>query len=316
MKRNSNMNTLAFDPATLLRTKVRRKSGGEVPAQRIIGFVETLPRAILAREFRETLAALTERFSPVTFDDGVLVQKLAALILEVSTCLPEDVVGRGDPNGPTERRRALESSVEGYPAAIAEFTEYIEGVAKAIETLKPGIDMSEWRRTNSPGANSTLTNVEEEIMAKKKEQEKANANQDPLRGKRMPFVDFTTTEAFNKARATFGLPLEMPEPITPAEDDTASLVIEETLARLTEEKAVEVIEIGVMKEEFAEDEEELRSLRSRPVEKEELTPAQTDSINKYRKARESEISQIESTLLERLTARRKNFSASSGAAAT
>jgi hypothetical protein len=132
----------------------------------------------------------------------------------------------------------------------------------------------------------------------------------------MPFVDFTTTEAFNKARATFGLPLEMPEPITPAEDDTASLVIEETLARLTEEKAVEVIEIGVMKEEFAEDEEELRSLRSRPVEKEELTPAQTDSINKYRKAWESEISQIESTLLQRSMARRKNFSASSGAAAT
>lgn len=314
MQRNNNTYEYGFAPEMLLKTKVRCSPAGSDPEERIIGFVETLPPAITAREFRETVRVIEERFSPDTYDDSTLVLRMAALILQ-RAYVPAAVVGAGCAYGRTEMLKTLPTESAMLKLNIYRFKEAHAGILSALETLRPDIDLTKWRKTLAPWIEGWLDKIEKKRIAEKEEEEKSKEPWKELMRKHGLPSDYIIGDEFKQHAVKDGVGPKIPEPSTPASLQTGVLDYETTLTLLTAEEARLAATLKKLTDDRAVCEEELQNVRNLPDEKEELTKEQADSIEKYRKALESEIRLIEGTLSEHAAARRKDSLGSREAAA-
>lgn len=313
MKQNNNMNTLAFAPAMLLRTRVRRSPGGSVPAERTIGIVETLPRAITAREYRETVGVLEERFHPFTYDDAVLILRMAKFILTARFYVPAENIGPGDPHGPAADMRKSGKLIAKMEFLIWESSRLQEFLEKAIETLKPGIDMVNWYRRTETARLTCLDEVKNKLIVENNGILEPKENWEQIVHELGPPNISEEFERLGRRDPSGFFPPLVAKPFSLQAED---LVYEKLLKDFTDQKDEAAATLNQDTKILAGIEMELLEKRALPVQREELTQEQEAHVEEYRKGLESEIREIERTLTERLTARRKNSTAFSGAAAT
>jgi hypothetical protein len=289
MKRNENTTHSDFTPESLLRTKVRRSPAGIVPAGRTIGFVETLPRAIPAKEFRKILKSLEEQFQPVTIDDVALTVRMAELICQ-RYYVPAAIIGPNDPNCPSERMKKLPSEIQDLKSDINRYNIAFELLRLALQKLPKGANLSECRENISVAVNRWLDKVGRNVLPKE-EQPNEPFGQTIYVREMIHLDEGLANDAHEETR----------KPIWPDGWDTGVLDYEQTVGILTSERIHVVKMLNGLKELLASSKKALRKLKRR-VEKEPLSRDQEIRVDDFRRAGEREMRHIERTL----TARRKN----------
>lgn len=289
MKRNENTTHSDFTPESLLRTKVRRSPAGIVPAGRTIGFVETLPRAIPAKEFRKILKSLEEKFQPVTIDDVALTVRMAELICQ-RYYVPAAIIGPNDPNCPSERMKKLPSEIQDLKSDINRYNIAFELLRLALQKLPKGANLSECRENISVAVNRWLDKVGRNVLPKE-EQPNEPFGQTIYVREMIHLDEGLANDAHEETR----------KPIWPDGWDTGVLDYEQTVGILTSERIHVVKMLNGLKELLASSKKALRKLKRR-VEKEPLSRDQEIRVDDFRRAGEREMRHIERTL----TARRKN----------
>ncbi len=304
MLRNENLHESPYAPTMLLRTTVRRLPSGFLSAERTTGLAKSLPSEIRASEYRDVVMLLEEQFQPATRDDVTLLFRLAALTLLARSHVPVNVVGEGDPNSRAARIKRLQSDTE-WGEYIRSEIEDIALIDQALATLRPDVDITQWRQTVDPVVKEYLDDFERDCM---KQKEKAKRDESAQSGGRKP--DFDMQVAFDtsmeKLFAKYGIPRKGPEPTTPDTKDDGSLDYTKALEFLTRERNAEQAEVDMLRERALQAKQELSALLASPAEEEKLTREQRTRIEKYYSSLESEMCQIERTLREHMNTRSLN----------
>jgi hypothetical protein len=293
MKRNENKTHSDFTPESLLRTKVRRSPTGIVPAGRTIGFVETLPRAIPAKEFRKILKSLEEQFQPVTIDDVALTVRMAELICQ-RYYVPAAIIGPNDPNCPSERMKKLPSEIQDLKSDINRYNIAFELLRLALQKLPKGVNLSECRGNISVAVNRWLDRVGRNVLPKEEQPNEPRGQIIYVR--EMIHLDEVLDNDEHE---------ETRKPIWPDGWDTGVLDYEQTVGILISERKHVVRMLNGLAQLLASSKKTLRKLKRR-VEKEPLSRDQEIRVDDFRRAGEREMRHIERTL----TARQKNSSGS------